>query len=349
MNKTLRTILLLLASLVLFYVGVTLLANLARLADVAEHFSPGAGQPVFWGLVVLFVGLAAWPLLLFHRLPRALVPPATAEGPAYEAYLARLRLQLRDNPHLVGRSLAAKEDLQQALEILGQEANQVVKETASAVFVSTAVMQNGRLDGLVVLATQLRMVWRIATIYAQRPSPRQLLYLYANVGSNVLVADSLQEIEFTEIATPIVTAVFPSLKGAVPGMQGSATLLVNSLANGAANAFLTLRIGIIARDYCMATSEPAKAAVRKGATLSALALVRDIAREQGSRVVNQAWEVVRGTVESAVDTTVQGSREAIARATTGTVDGVRSVGNALGRSWSGLKDSAGRLRKKKTD
>jgi len=156
----------------------------------------------------------------------------------------------------------------------------------------------------------------------------------------------LQEIEFTEIATPIVTSIIPSLKGAVPGMQGIASLLVNSLANGAANAFLTLRIGIITRTYCMTTSEPAKAAVKQAATLSALMLVKDIAKEQGARVVSQAWEVVRSTVESTVDSTVQGTRGAVTKVASTTVDSVKSAGTVLERGWEKMKDSTGRLIKK---
>lgn len=52
-------------------------------------------------------------------------------------------------------------------------------------------MKNGRLDGLVVLSCPLRMLWRIASVYYQRPPPRQMLYLYSNVGANVLFADNI--------------------------------------------------------------------------------------------------------------------------------------------------------------
>lgn len=343
MSPVLRTLLISVSVLILLFLGVSLLSSIAQLADVADRLSPGLGQPVFLGMGALFAILLALPVALFYRLPKALVPPADASDPHYPDYLVALKVQLRKNPRLDGQTIETDEDIAKALDVLSVEANRVIKSTASAVFVSTAVMQNGRLDGLIVLATQLRMVWRIATLYYQRPSPRQILYLYGNIGTNVLVADSLQEIEFTEIATPIVTAIIPSLKGAVPGMQGIATLLVNSLANGAANAFLTLRIGIITRAYCMATVEPSPASVKHGATLTALALVRDIAREQGGRVVNQAWEVVRGAVETTVDSTVQGTKEAVGKVASTTVGSVKSAGSAIGRSWDSLKDSAGKL------
>lgn len=349
MNRTLRKLLMLVAGGIVLYLGVTLFANLVLLADAADRFSPGLGTPLFWGLAILFAGLAVWPLLLMSRLPEALVPPAGAEGPEHAAYLARLRGRLRGHPLLAGMPLESDEGLAAALNRLGQESDRIIKDTAGAVFVSTAVMQNGRLDGLIVLATQLRMIRHIAEVHYQRPSLRQLSYLYGNVAGNVLVADSLQEIEFSEIATPIVTAVFPSLKGAVPGMQGISTLLVNSLANGAANAFLTLRVGLITRAYCVATSAPEKKTVRKGASVAALSLVRDIAREQGGRIVSQAWDAVRGTVGTAVEATVQGGREAVDKVATTAAEGVRSVGGTLERSWGGLKSSAGKAFGRKTE
>ncbi len=342
-GRSVRQLLMLVSLLVLLFLVIVLIGNLTQLADAVDRLAPGWGTTVFLVLLGGFMALLIAPVVLFYRLPPALIPPTENAGPAHTAYLAQLKSRLRDNPLLSGETIETDEDLQRVLLILSEEASREVKNTASGVFVSTAVMQNGRLDGLIVLVSQLRMVWRIASIYFQRPSPRQLLYLYGNVGANVLVADSLQEIEFTEIATPIVTSIIPSLKGAVPGMQGIATLLVNSLANGAANAFLTLRIGIITRAYCMATSEPAKGAVKQGATLTALTLVKDIAREQGARVVSHAWEVVRGTVETTVDSTVQGTKEAVSKVAITTVESVRSAGNALERGWEKLKDTTGRL------
>jgi hypothetical protein len=198
-----------------------------------------------------------------------------------------------------------------------------VRGTASAIFASTAVMQNGRLDALVVFGSQVRMTYRIASIYYRRPSPRQMMYLYGNVGANVLVADNLQDVDFAGIVTPVVTAAIPSLKGAVPGLQGISHLLVNSFANGAANAFLTLRVGLIARDYCAALTYPDKARIRRSATLAALSMVAEIAREQGTRVAQAAWGAVSDAASSA------------------TARGFRAVGGVIGGSWRGAKPGQG--------
>jgi hypothetical protein len=311
MSKTLARILVFVAILLIAYLAVSLLGSIAQVAGAADRVYLGAGQPVFWALVAVFVVLLVMPIGLYFRLPKPLVPPRESSGPEHEEYVRKLKAELSRNSLVAGMPLDSERDVAAALARLDEEANAVVRNTASAIFVSTAIMQNGRLDGLVVFGSQMRMTWRIASIYYRRPSARQMLYIYGNVGANVLVADNLQDIDFSAIVTPVVTAAFPSLKGAVPGLQGVSTLLVNSFANGAANAFLTLRVGLIARDYCASLVYPQHAEVRRSATLAALALVGLIAKEQGSRVAKAAWDGVSNA----------------------TVQGLKSAGDALSSPW----------------
>lgn len=290
------------------YLLVLLAGGISQVADAADRVEPGLGQIVFWALVILFAVVVVSPIVLYLRLPAALIPPEEASGPEYEDYLARLRRRLAANPRLRGRDLESDEALAAALVDLGEEAEGIVRDTAKTVFISTALMQNGRLDGAVVLATQVRMVWQIASIYYQRPSPRQLLYLYSNVGVTALLAASLDDIDFSELVTPIVVSVVPSLKGAVPGLQGMSSLLVNSLASGSANAFLTLRVGAVARHYCEATSALSRGAVRRSATAAAAAHVGRIARENGLLVVRGTWKAVRSAAGGSLESAVQGTR-----------------------------------------
>lgn len=308
----LRRVFMAVSLLVLVYLGLVMVATIEQLASAADRLHAGLGGPVFGGLLALFVAVLLAPLLLYLRLPRPLLPPADSSGPAHAAFVAELSRQLARNPRLAGTALRTEADLEAALARLSAEATTIVRDSASAVFVATAVMQNGRLDGLIVLATQFRMVWRIAALYYQRPSPRQMLYLYANVGTAALVADSLQDVDFAAIVTPMVSAAVPSAKGAIPGLQGLSNLLVNSVATGAANAFLTLRVGIVAREYCAALARPDRRQVRQRATAAALGLVGQIVRENGSRVVQGFWSAVAGSVGGAVDSTLAGVRSALA-------------------------------------
>lgn len=337
MNKALPRILGFVSLSVLSYFALSLVSGIAQLASLADRALPGAGQVVFWGLAIVFAGLLLTPVVIYLRLPKPLIPPDDDSPAAQERYQTAFRTQLKANSLLADVPLDANEQIPAALAKLGTDADKIIKDSAAAVFVSTAVMQNGRLDGLLVLATQLRMLWRIASIYYQRPSPRQMLYLYSNVGSNVLIADNIQNIDFAELATPIVVSIFPSIKGGIPGLQGISTLLVNSMANGAANAFLTLRVGLLAKAYCAALTTPSQTVVRQSTTAKALSLVAAIVNEQGRRIVQKSWETVRDSVASATDATLQGAKQAVIKTSEKTIDGARTIGRKMSGGIGSVK------------
>lgn len=347
MNKAMTRILTALSALLLLYLGVVMAASVVQLADAADRIYLGLGQPVFWVLLTIFVLLLVTPIVLYFRLPKPLIPPAANSGPDHDEFLTELRHRMQRNPRLQGMPLNTNEDIPAAVATLSQEADKVIRDTANMVFVGTAVMQNGRLDGLIVLATEFRMVWRIASIYHQRPSPREMLYLYSNVGAAALLADSIQEIQFSELATPLVASIFPSLKGAIPGLQGIAALLVNSIAHGSANAFLTLRVGIVARKYCESLTTPSRQLIRQSATVSALALVGQIARENGARIVQESWTVVRDAVGGTVDSTVQGVKNTTGKVVDATVSTAKTLGGAVASTARGLKQAAEKITPRK--
>ena len=348
MDKALTRILALGASLVVLFFCVSLVSSITQLADAADRVSLGLGQTVFWVLLTAFVVFLLAPIILYYRLPKALIPPEETEGPDHEAYLLELRRRLALNPRLSGMPLLTDKDISAALSKLSSEADRVITQTASAVFVGTAVMQNGRLDGLITLVTQGRMIWRLATIFYQRPSPRQILYLYSNVGMTALLSESISAIEFSELAAPVVASIIPSAKGAVPGIQGISNLLVNSIANGTANAFLTLRVGIVARKYLEAIAAPSRQETRRSATVAALALVGTIARENGTLIATSTWNAVKDSVVGAVDVAVQGAKKTAEKATktvtSNTKAGVKALGGAFDSTVEGVKELSRKIK-----
>ncbi len=335
--KTISRILVITSLFVIGCLALSLVSNIAQLANFSDHALPGAGQLVFWSLIVVFAGFLLTPVVIYFKLPKPLIPPDNDSPASLEHYQNTLRIQLKSNPLLADVQLVTNDQIPGALAKLAIEADKIIKDSASAVFVSTAVMQNGRLDGLLVLAGQLRVLWRVASIYYLRPSPRQMLYLYSNVGANVLIADNIQDIDFAELATPIVVSIFPSLKGGIPGFQGISTLLVSSLANGAANAFLTLRVGLLAKAYCEALTSPSQKEVRQFTTTKALGLVANIVKEQGQRVASKSWETVRESVASATDAAIQGATDAVNKTTDITVEGVRTIGKKMSSGLDSMK------------
>jgi len=96
-------------------------------------------------------------------------------------------------------------------------------------------------------------------------------------------------------------------------LSGISALLVRCVSNGAANAFLTLRVGEVARRYCELTSRASPELIRKSATAAAVQHLGRIVRENGALVVRKIWESTgRALIDSGVS-----KAEDIAAATRG--------------------------------
>src|SRR6266404_4257123 len=194
-----------------------IVAGVTSLISLADRIHPVAGTIVFWSFFLAAGFFTLYCVIAYARLPAALIPPEETSGPRHDAYLQALRARLAINPRTRDLPLATPEEIERAVGHLSNEADKVVRRTASTVFLSTALMQNGRLDGLVVLFTQIQMVNRVARIYVQRPSPRELMRLYANVAGTALIASGLESLDLGEMIAPLATSVVPAIKGGIPG------------------------------------------------------------------------------------------------------------------------------------
>ncbi len=325
--KKLTKLLLLIGSLILLYLLVIFVASVGQLALAADRIYLGLGQPVFIFLISILALLAASPIYIYFRFPKALVPPDETTGPEHDKYMAQLRRRLASNPMLVGTKLSSDEDVNFALVELSKETDKIIRETAGAVFLGTAISQNGKLDGLISLLTQGRMVWRIAGIYNQRPSPRQMLYLYSNVAANVFLAESLDDLDISEIITPLLTSAGFGAVGAVPGFS----IVTNGLADGATNAFFTLRVGCIAKQYCVAISTPNKSRVRRVATLAAAGMLGGIVKENSIRIFAAAKNI-----------TIDSARNAASKISDTVVHGAQAVGSSVESAFDEVKSVTGK-------
>ena len=167
--------------------------QIAQLAPSRAH-SPTLGQFTLWTLVAF-----AMPLRSSSCCARTLVPPVSVGS---HLAATQLRQRLRRNPHLHQPELDTREQIEAALAELGEKADEVTRQTALQVLVSTAVLQNGSLDALAVLVAQSRMVYRIATIYYQRPGLLELVRLYSNVAACTFLARQLEDIDLAEFVQP---------------------------------------------------------------------------------------------------------------------------------------------------
>jgi len=294
-------------------VAALVITGLTSLISLADRIHPVAGSVVFWAVVLTAAFFALYGAIAYAKLPAALIPPEETTGPKHQAYLELLRVRLAANPRTRGVALATEEEIENAIAILSAEADNVVRKTASTVFLSTALMQNGRLDALILLVTQIQMVTRVARVYVQRPSPREMVRLYVNVAGTAFVASGLESLDIGQMVAPLATSVVPALKGGLPMLSGISALLVKCVSNGAANAFLTLRVGEVARRYCELTSRTSPELIRKSATAAAVQHLGRIVRENGALVVRKIWEATgRALIDSGVS-----KAEDIATATRG--------------------------------
>jgi len=232
-----------------------------QVVSLARALHPIAGEVVKYLLLLVYFTLLSVSLYYFIKLPKPLVLPWGRDSKDYDQFLVKIASRLKKNKILPTflaihqRDTRAKVTDREALEgeirlaekELDRFANQEIKTTAQAIFVSTAISQSGSLDSIVVLVGQVKMIWRIARIYNQRPGLRELIKLYSNVGATSFAARAIEDLDFAEIIEPMVHSFSGSgLLNLIPIVN----ILSNSLFSGTANALLTLRTGIIARQYC---------------------------------------------------------------------------------------------------
>ena len=163
-------------------------------------------------------------------------PPADEQSAEYRQYLDRLSKRLATNPYLDQTSacLHDRAGMESAINSLTVRANEIVKKTASTIFVSTAVSQNGRLDSFMVLAAQSRMIRQVACIYNQRPTLRELVQLYANVASTVFAASGSLTAFNPKLARRYASVTAAAMLGSI--VSASAGSVVKSMAAAARKA-----------------------------------------------------------------------------------------------------------------
>ena len=287
MNKTLKKIALFTSILILFLFILFVINQTAQVVQLADKAGPSFGIFVFWALLIIYAILILIPVFLFFRLPKSLMPPKSEDAPEFDAYLAVLKKRLASNPHLKGLEFSNRQQIDEALSILTKKSNEIIQQTASTVFISTAISQSGRLDAFLVLSAQSRMVLRIARLYYQRPTLRDLIQLYSNVAGTAFLASEFEDIDISEQVEPVLSSTLGALAVSIPGVQLAASILVNSVLTGSANAFLTLRVGIIARRYCGSLVISEKRTLRRAASAEAAKLLGSIVR-QGTGKLSKA-------------------------------------------------------------
>jgi hypothetical protein len=260
---------------------------------------PLLGQALLWFLLPLYAVCILVPIVTFVRLPKTLLPPTADNASAQPEYLEELAKRLRRNRNLSDREVTPQ-TVERALTELAQLSRQRTIDSAIAVFVSTAVSQSGRLDGLMVLVTQCRLVWQIAHLYWQRPAFGDLISLYGNVAAAAFVAQNVEDMDLSELIEPLLAPVLAnSVVAAIPGFAQVAGLITTSCVDGTVNAFLTLRIGCLAGGYCGSVIKPTPRSLRRTATVQAAGMLGSVAKQGAERVGTAMWDAAKSTTGGA--------------------------------------------------
>jgi hypothetical protein len=310
MDKTLKR------TLVWTGIGLLLLLILIVVNQISQIFlaanavHPAFGKVVAVSLSLLFAAVFAIPAIGFLSLRKPLLMPDERDEYQYQQYLEQLKKRLVKNPYLKAMDFEFQEELlileqvEKAHEQLDLETVKVIKEASSTVFLTTAISQNGVLDAFFVLSSLSRMVWKISHTYNQRPTFKEILYLYANVAATVLMAREIEDIALMdEQLQPVVNSLIGGTLGnLVPGVTAITNLIVNSVIQGSANAFLTLRVGIIAKKYSASLTKVDKRLIRRSATLEACTLLGVIVQQNSVSIVKAfASASKKATIDKTVD------------------------------------------------
>lgn len=300
MLRSLKNILIPIGILILIGFALFMINQISGIYLVLTDINPLLARIVLAGLILITGGLALSPLYLYFRLPRPLTKPKKEED--VSAYQKNLVRRLGSNELLKKEKLLpqSERDLPESVESLDKKADQIIRNTATTVFLTTSVSQNGKLDAVTVFSTQMRMIWKIAHVYYQRPTLREMISVYGHVGLNAFVASEIEDLDISQQIEPVASALFRNASSkSVPLIGPTANIILDSLMEGSTNAFLTLRVGILAKKYCGHLGVWKPGEVKKSAFKEAAIQLRNIALSSSGRIISG---IIAATKNAGLDT-----------------------------------------------
>lgn len=265
-------------TLIVFSTAVTILVLIVIVNQVVQfsgflgQINPWLGQ-VSLGIFLMILLLALLtPVYLYVKLPGPLIAPAIDNGPEFDKYIQKLSGRLSENPIVKQEKVKSLDEVKSAIRFLDDESDKSIRRSANRAFITTAISQNGALDALFILGLQFRLIWDVAHIYEQRPSLKDLSFLYSNVLVTAFIASSIDEAEYYEIVESSMSQGIGSMVSMLPGTA----LVVNSAITGSSNAFLTLRIGKVTQQYCGSLVRQKRQTIRNSATAEAAKMLAGI-------------------------------------------------------------------------
>lgn len=298
------------AAVLLISFAVIMVNQVLQLISLASDVSPVLGNILAVFFATLALGAVIMTLVILGRLEKPLAAPDEANEAEYALFLSKLKKRLMKNRHLKSRNFVwqegrpDRESVEEALAVLDKESLRIIKSNASAVFITTAVSQNGPLDSVFVFVTAVKLVWKIAMLYNQRPAISDLTKLYANFFATVLLTRQVDDLDLvTEQLEPIISTLFGGTVGSVvPGVGYAVSFVVDSIFEGSINTLLTLRVGVITQKYCGSLTKAEPRTIRKSATVQACELLGSIVSENSKRIADALFKAVKNVTVDSIST-----------------------------------------------
>ncbi|RJP35503.1 MAG: DUF697 domain-containing protein [Candidatus Omnitrophota bacterium] len=341
MKKQIKIVFLSASALILFLFFIFVINQTVAIVQLSNALNQAFGKFVLFILLTIYTGLLITPFIIFLKMPKVLKPPDDENSPDYDKFAKKILIRLSKNTHLKDTNLKLQNpsDIDEANKVLDAKANDIIQSTAATVFVTTAVSQYGHLDAILVLIAQTRLIWQVAHIYNQRPALNELVQLYANVAVTTFLATQIEDIDISDQIQPVLTSVVGgSVLSSVPGVSTAAHLITNSIVHGSANAFLTLRVGIITRKYFTSMKHLNRGAIKRFATVEATSMLGPLVMRSAKFVSDAILQASKKTIGSAVDAIKNTSKHSSEFVYESTKKSVESLGHAAKISTDAMKD-----------
>ena len=128
---------------------------------------------------------------------------------------------------------------------ISKDIQKTINSSATKALITTAISQNAKFDAASVIIINIKMIMQICVKCGYHPTYARLSKLIVKVFRNALIAYAVQSLNLEDI---IINGIDKLAKGALSAIPGVSEIS-KSITQGASNALLTLRVGIITRKY----------------------------------------------------------------------------------------------------
>ncbi|HSA85904.1 MAG TPA: DUF697 domain-containing protein [Nitrospira sp.] len=243
----------------LIFLSLIVLANVLDIGERLSRLHSGLEYAFYVLVLCAIYGLLIRPVLSVirmssHPLQRVLLADATVTQKEYKAVAKRFLQSGGLSAEVIGRlqeslwsGVGLEKEVKAALDEKRTRSGQIVKDHARLAFLSTAVIQNGSLDALMLAYANLKLVRALVIHFGFRPSYPALLTMYGQILAAALIAERVEDMQLEDVFPPLSASVGGGVMSAIPGMH----LIVHALLQGMGSAFLTLRTGYLTEEYIL--------------------------------------------------------------------------------------------------